>query len=307
MNLLHKTVLGLMPAVPRPLVRRMAGRYIAGETLDDLIRVASDLHRQGYLTTVDVLGENSTSEEAAAAARDEYIRAVERLSRAGLASQVSVKLTLLGLRIREDLARDLLETIVVHGESRGISVCLDMEDSSTTDAILRLFRAMRREHASVSVAIQAYLKRSRADVEALLPLAPAIRVCKGIYSEPPEIAYQDRASIRGSYVALVKLLLEGGGFPAMATHDPQLLASCLRLARDGGKGPRDYEVQMLLGVGERLRARVLASGAPLRLYCPYGPDWYAYSVRRLKENPRMVGYILKSVLSGSPFRRGHMA
>ena len=306
MNLLHKAVLGVMPAVPRPLVRRMAGRYIAGETLDDLIRVAADLHRQGYLTTVDVLGENSTSEEAAASARDEYIRAVERLSGAGLASQVSVKLTLLGLRLGEELARDLLETIVIHGESRGISVCIDMEDSSTTDVILRIFRDMRRAHASVSVAIQAYLKRSRADVEALLPLQPALRVCKGIYSEPPEIAYQDRASIRRSYIDLVKLLLEGGGFPAMATHDPPLLSACLRLARDTGKAPRGCEVQMLLGVGERLRAGVLAAGVPLRLYCPYGPDWHAYSLRRLKENPRMVGYILKSVLSGSPFRRGHM-
>jgi proline dehydrogenase len=181
-----------------------------------------------------------------------------------------------------------------------------MEDSSTTDAILRIFSAMRRDHESVSVAIQAYLKRSRADVESLLPLRPALRICKGIYAEPEEIAFRDRAAIRRSYLSLVELLLEGGGFPAIATHDPPLLSACLRLAREKRPDPRGYEVQMLLGVGERLRPRVLSMGVPLRLYCPYGPDWYAYSLRRLRENPRMVGYILRSVLSGSPFRRGHL-
>jgi proline dehydrogenase len=298
MNLIHKAALGLMPAVPRSLVRKLAGRYIAGETLDDLIRVASGLHAKGFLTTVDVLGENSTSEEAAKAAKDEYLRAVNGLSDAGLASQVSVKLTLLGLRLREELARDLLGMIVVHAGARGISVCIDMEDSSTTDAILRIYRDTLEAHPGVSVAIQAYLKRSLSDVESLLPLKPSIRICKGIYTEPPAIAYQDRGSICRSFLSIVKVLVEGGGFPAIATHDPLLVDRSLQVLREAGIGPGGHEFQMLLGVGERLRPRILARGSRLRLYCPYGPDWYAYSLRRLKENPRMIGYAMKGLLSG---------
>jgi proline dehydrogenase len=304
MNLLHAAVLRALPLVPRSLLKRVAGRYIAGETIADVLRVARALDRQGLLSTVDVLGENATSEAEARAARDEYLRVASELAAQGLASQVSVKLTLLGLRFSEPLAGDLVETITEEAGKKSISVCLDMEDSTTTDAILGIYRRLRERHSPVSVAIQAYLRRSAADVKALLPLGPSLRICKGIYAEPPGIAFQGRREIQESYLSLLRLLVEGGGYPAIATHDPWLVDRALALVAERGLGPAQHEFQMLLGVGESLRGRVRASGSPLRLYCPYGPDWQAYSLRRLKENPRMIGYALKSVFSPRVLRSG---
>lgn len=295
MELLHKAILLALPWVPRSVVRRVAGRYIAGESIDDVIRVVSSLAREGHLSTVDVLGENAASEADAHAAKDEYLRLVERLKDLAFPRQVSVKLTLLGLRIGEGLARGGLLEIADAAQARGVSVCLDMEDSSTTDATIRTFLCLRERHSDVSMAIQAYLHRSVEDLKSLLPLRPTIRICKGIYNESPEIAYRDRRAIQENYLRLLELLLHGGGHPAIATHDVFLIDRALELLKDRGLGPSSHEFQMLLGVGEPLRARILAKKSPLRLYCPYGPDWYAYSLRRLRENPRMAEYVLKNL------------
>jgi proline dehydrogenase len=294
MSFFHGAILRALPFVPRPLVRRIAGRYIAGETLDDLIRTAGELDRQGLLSTVDVLGENVASAEEARAGTDEYLRAVDRLTAARLPADVSVKLTLLGLRVSEDMARSHLEEIVAAAEARSLSVTIDMEDSTTTDATLRIFRALRERHERVAVAIQAYLRRSAADVASLLALRPAIRICKGIYHEPAEIALREKGEIRQSFIRLVRDLVEGGGYPAIATHDPWLVDRAIALLDER---PAGHEFQMLLGVGEGLRRRILARGSRLRIYCPYGPDWYAYSVRRLRENPKMAAFALRSLFS----------
>jgi proline dehydrogenase len=304
MNILHGAILRALPFVPRPVVRRIAGRYIAGETLDDLVATVRSLDARGLLATVDVLGENVASREEARAATGEYLRALDRLATAGLRSEVSVKLTLLGLRVGEDLARDHVEEIAAEAEKRSLSVSIDMEDSSTTDATLRIFRSLRERRQRVGVAIQAYLRRSEADVASLLPLRPSIRICKGIYDEPPGIALGGKGEIRESFLRLVRLLIEGGGRPAIATHDAWLVDRSLALLAGAGPRAPDHEFQMLLGVGEGLRRRILARGSPLRIYCPYGPDWYAYSVRRLRENPRMAAYALKSLFSRRILSRG---
>ncbi len=290
--------------VPRSVIRRIAGRYIAGETLADLLRVLGDLHERGLLTTVDILGENAGSREAARLATYEYLRLVEQLSGKGISPQISVKLTLLGLRVDESLAREMLEEITSAAGTRKVTVFLDMEDSSTTDATLRIFRHIRERNAGVGIAIQAYLHRSLADVQGLLPLRPAVRVCKGIYSEPPQIALVDPEALRANYLKLVELLAEGGAYPAIATHDPWLVHRSLEILRDRTMGPATHEFQMLLGVGEALRPRIRAAGSPLRLYCPYGPDWYAYSLRRLRENPKMTANVLRSLFSPRLLGRG---
>ena len=306
MNLLHSAIISSLPLVPRSLFRRIAGRYIAGETREGLLRVVRKLHEEGLRTTVDVLGENVTSPEQAQHAADEYRRVIQEIASAGGSPQVSVKLSLLGLRLDEKLALDHLLEITRAATLSGVGVFLDMEDTSTTDATLRIYRRAHQEFQGLGIAVQAYLHRSVRDVLELLPLRPAIRICKGIYNEPATLALKDRRAIQENYLKIVTLLVDGDGFPAMATHDAWLVDQCQELLRSRSVGPGSHEFQMLLGVGEGLRSRIRKAGSPLRLYCPYGPDWEAYSVRRLKENPHMAGYIFKSVLSRRILDRGHL-
>lgn len=303
MQILHNAILLALPWVPRAVVRRIAGRYIAGESLADLLRVAQALEEQGLLSTVDLLGENVTVLEEARRAADEYLRLVDELARRELRSQVSLKLTLLGLRVSPATAQELVREITLHAARHHLSVCLDMEDASTTEATIGIYRRLREETDAIGIAIQAYLHRSQGDLASLLPLKPTIRVCKGIYNEPASVALKDKRAIQESYLRLVGLLLDGGGFPAIATHDPFLVDKCQKIIHERGLGPDSHEFQMLLGVGERIRPRILKSGSRLRLYCPYGPDWYAYSLRRLRENPKMAGYVLRSVLSPRLLKR----
>ena len=306
MRVLTGVLLGLLPLVPRSIMRFIAWRYIAGERLDELLVVVKQLHEAGLLATVDVLGENSRTEAAVRESVDEYLRLVDALSATGIPSEVSIKPTLFGIRLSDELAERAVSAVVRRAAERRIGVTIDMEDSTVTDATLRLYEKLRGEHDRLGVAIQAYLHRSMADVERLLPLKPVVRVCKGIYVESPALALQDRQAIRENYLGIVTRLVEGGGYPAIATHDPWLVDRCLGLLRARAVGPTSHEFQMLLGVGEALRPRIRAQGSPLRLYCPYGPDWHAYSVRRLKENPRLFGYAARSLVSWRTFQRSHV-
>lgn len=287
----------LARSCPRWLIKKVAWRYIAGEHREELLGVIDALHRRGLLTTVDVLGEDVDSLSGQRAAVDEYLQLLAALESRARSSQVSVKLSLLGLRLAEGQALAGLLEIVDSAAAKGLGVCIDMEDSSTTDATLRCFRKARERYEGVSVAIQAYLRRSLADVTSLLPLRPAIRLCKGIYREPPAVAYQDREEVRHNYVELLRLVLAGGGFPAIATHDPWIVNAALGEIKSRSLDPGSHEFQMLLGVGEALRPAILRAGSRLRLYCPYGQSWHAYSLRRLRENPRMLRYVAGSLLS----------
>lgn len=275
----------------------MAWRYIAGESLPEALRLVDGLQRTGLLATVDVLGENVAREEDARSAVSEYDALIDGLSDRGPRTEVSVKPTLVGLRISEDLATANLARVAEHASRRGVGLAVDMEDSTATDATLRIYRTLRERWPAVGLALQAYLRRSPRDLEELLPLRPAVRVCKGIYIEPSEVAIQDRQGIRDSFLQLVERLLAGGGFAAIATHDPWLVDRCLALTRRLDPSGTSHEFQMLLGVGESLRPRILASKSRIRIYCPYGPSWHAYSLRRLKENPKLVGYVVKSLLT----------
>jgi proline dehydrogenase len=297
MEILARAAVAALRFTPRTIVRRIASRYIAGETRAEALAVVRSLEEAGCAATIDLLGEELKTEADVGAARDEYLRLLDDLAAAGVRSpQVSVKPTLMGLRLGEDVARRELGRLVERAAPLGISVCIDMEDSTTTDATLRLFRELRGRFDNVWVAIQACLRRSPADLAALLPLRPWVRVCKGIYREREEIAHQEDQAIRENYLELVRLLARGGGSAAIATHDPWLLDRSLEIVRSERVEPPRFEVEMLLGVGEPLRGRILAGGTVLRIYCPYGPDWAAYSIRRLRENPRIAAHILQQIL-----------
>jgi len=292
MSLVDSAIVRFLPVVPKPVVRRISSRYIAGEELDDALRIVLELNGQGKLATIDVLGEEITEPEEAQAIAAAYREAFEAIERGKLDSNVSVKPTALGLKLGYDLFRENLTAVVEHAASRGNFVRIDMEDSSTTDDTLRLYRELRAAgHDNVGVVLQARLKRTLADIRELAELTPNVRLCKGIYLEPPEVAYRDFDSIRASFVQALEALLEAGCYVGIATHDEWLVEQGQRLVANGGLGREDYEFQMLLGVRSALGDELVRGGHRLRIYTPFGRHWYAYSLRRLQENPKIAGYI----------------
>jgi len=291
-SLVDSAIVRLLPAVPKPVVRRISSHYIAGEELDDALRVVLQLNHEGKLATIDVLGEEITEPEEARAIAAAYREAFEAIERGRLDSNVSIKPTALGLKLGYELFRENLTDVVEHAASRGNFVRIDMEDSSTTDDTLRLYRELRAAgHHNVGVVLQARLKRTLADIAELADLKPNVRLCKGIYLEPPELAYRDFDSIRASFVHALEALLEAGCYVGIATHDEWLLEQGQRLVSTRGLGREDYEFQMLLGVRPALGDELVRGGHRLRIYTPFGRHWYAYSLRRLQENPKIAGYI----------------
>jgi proline dehydrogenase len=290
--LLDRALVRLLPAVPKPVVRRISERYIAGTELADALRVVRELNADGKMATIDVLGEEITNPGEARAIAAAYRETFEALEREGLDSNVSVKLTALGLKLGYDLCRANLEEVVRHAGERGNFVRIDMEDSSTTDDTLRLYRELRAAgHDNVGVVLQARLKRTVEDVRALAELRPNVRICKGIYLEPPEIAYRDFEAVRVSFVQALEELWDAGCYVGVATHDEWLVEQARRGAAERGLGREEYEFQMLLGVLPALGDELIREGHRLRIYTPFGRDWYEYSMRRLQENPKIAGYI----------------
>jgi len=275
----------VLPAVPKPVVQLFSSRYIAGPTLDDAVRVVRKLNAEGMAATIDVLGEEITHADEARAIARTYLDVFETVERERLDANVSVKLTALGLKLSYDLCKENVLTVL----ARGRFVRIDMEDATTTDDTLRLYRELRLEgHDGVGIVLQAYLRRSVDDVHALADLEPNVRLCKGIYVEPPSLAYTDADSIRASFVQCLDALLATGAYVAAATHDEALIREAL--ARDVP------EFQMLLGVREDRARELVAAGHRLRVYVPFGEQWYAYSLRRLQENPAMATTIARATI-----------
>jgi proline dehydrogenase len=295
-RLFDRAVVRVLPAVPRSVVRRVASPYIAGSTLDDARRVVAGLNAEGMRATVDVLGEEIARPDEAEAIARAYRDALAAITEDGLDANISIKLTGFGLKLDEGLCRELVFGLVADAHQRGTFVRLDMEDSSTTDATLELYRALRAAgHDGVGVVLQAALRRTLSDVEELAALEPSVRLCKGIYVEPPSVAYQGFDEIQTSFVACLDALLAGTGRVAIATHDEWLIERAVERVEGVGRGL--YEMQMLLGVRADRARRLVADGHPLRIYVPYGEQWYEYSLRRLQENPKVAGYVAKDVLS----------
>jgi len=298
--LFDRLVVSSLPFVPKPIVRSFAARYVAGNTLEDAISTIRTLASEGAMATVDVLGESVTQREQTLATRAEYLRVVDALAASGLPANVSIKPTAVGLSIDPALALENCAAICARARDHGMFVRLDMEDSPHTDATIRLTLDLRKEFSNVGTVLQAYLRRSLADIGRLEDAGVNVRVCKGIYIEKREIAYKDRGAIIENFSALVAKHLAAGCYTAIATHDE----ACVQLALasiDRLRIPKDrYEFQMLLGVDPVLRKSLIDAGHRLRVYVPYGRDWYAYSTRRLKENPAIARHVLRSMAGLGP-------
>jgi proline dehydrogenase len=292
-----RAIVRLLPAVPRPVVQKLSERYIAGPELKDARETVRTLNAHGKMATIDVLGEKITTEEEAAAIVRAYQDVFADIEHCGLDSNVSVKLTALGLKLDYELCHHNLRVVVEDAASRGNFVRIDMEDSSTTDDTLRLYRELREEgFDNVGVVLQAMLRRTVDDVAALADLKPSVRLCKGIYVEPPEVAFQADDEVRDAFVRALEALLDAGCYVGIATHDEMLLRNGRRLVLEYELTRGEYEFQMLLGVRPRLGDQLVEEGHRLRIYVPFGRHWYAYSLRRLQENPKIAGYIAADTL-----------
>jgi proline dehydrogenase len=291
--LFDRAVVRALPAVPKGIVGRLASRYIAGPHLDDAVGVVRRLNVEGKLATIDVLGEEVTSADEAAAIASSYHDVLERITAERLDANISVKPTGLGLELGEAVCREHLEGVVADARERGNFVRVDMEDASTTDATLRLYRELRDAgYENLGVVLQSRLRRTLADAQGL----DNVRLCKGIYLEPETIAYDDADEIRTSFVRTLETLIDQGSYVAVATHDEELIRRALRLVRERNPGRDRYEFQMLLGVRPERGDELVRAGHRLRVYVPFGTHWYEYSLRRLQENPKLAGYVAADAL-----------
>jgi proline dehydrogenase len=297
-GLLDRLVVRTLPLMPGFLMWPVAKRYIAGSKLADAIRTCRALNDLGATTTMDLLGEEIRELDEARDVARQYREALRALRDEGIDGNVSLKLSAFGIRVDEGVARELLEEVLTEARERGVFVRIDMEDATLTDVTLDLFRELRGDYPDLGVVLQACLKRTPADAEALATEGARVRLVKGIYQEPAEIALTDFQAIREAYVACLEILLRGSGHVAVATHDGWLIQQARRLLREIEPPRERFEFQMLLGVREKLRDALIGDGLDLRVYVPYGEQWRAYSVRRMKENPEIAGHVIRSLLPG---------
>jgi len=301
MNLFDSLVRHGMPLVPRPIVGRVARRYVAGETVDDAVQTLRAMNDEGAMGTVDVLGEEVRERSKAEAAVVQYLELLDRIEAEGLDANVSIKPTMLGLKIDEEMCTSNIREIVDRAAKLGNFVRIDMEDHTCTDATLRMYRRVQEAHpSSVGAVLQAYMHRTTADISDLLSLRPNIRICKGIYREPRAIAWHEFATVRANFIYNMEKLMAGGCYVGIATHDSHLVWAGMSAVDRLGLDRDQYEFQMLLGVDPDLRKIILQKGYRLRVYVPFGRDWYPYSMRRLRENPSVAGHVMRAML---PFSR----
>lgn len=283
--------------MPKALVRRFAGRYIAGDTLTDAVALIKDLNRQGMMATMDVLGESISNLSEARIAVDEYKRALNAIIEHKLDANISLKPTQFGLALDKGVAEANIREVVAEAHRLGIFVRIDMEDTPFTTDTYNLYLKLKRDFPKVGTVMQAYLRRSHEDVLRMLPEGINLRLCKGIYVEPRAHAYKDMAIINKNYALLLDELIKGKAYVGIATHDEKLVWEGIRVARKYQLSREQYEFQMLLGVDKELRDIILAGGHRLRIYVPYGNQWYPYSMRRLRENPQVAMHIVRNLLT----------
>ncbi len=287
------------------LARRVASRFVAGETLDSAIEASRPLNARGITVSLDLLGESVTSADEARAARDEVLRTLDGIASSGIDGNVSVKLTQLGLDLDGDLCAQNMHTILTKARELDVFVRIDMESSQHTERTLRLFYDdLHPAYRTLTgVVMQSYLRRSQADVEELIRRGARVRLCKGAYAEPPDVAFQEREEVSASFTALMKLLLERGNYPAIASHDEALIDQALAFATDRGIAPDRFEFQMLYGVRRDLQGSLKARGYNVRVYVPFGTHWYPYLMRRLAERPANLTFMAASVAKETFGRR----
>lgn len=299
MSLFDTLIRTTLPVTPKPMVHFFARRYVAGARLEDAIATVRRLASEGCCATIDVLGESVTSRELATTAVSAYLDVIDAIEANSLDANVSLKPTQMGLVIDESFCRDNIATILDRAHAKKIFVRIDMEDSPTTDATIRVFRQLiARYPGGTGVVLQARLRRTQRDAAVLAAEGVNVRLCKGIYLEPRPIAYCERDIIRNAYLAALETLLAGGSYVGIATHDEFLVERALAIVQRLGLTRDRYEFQMLLGVDPELRKIITSAGHRLRVYVPFGSHWYPYSVRRLRENPSIARAGLEAFVRG---------
>jgi proline dehydrogenase len=299
MDLANRLILSVIQLLPRPVVRRFAMRYIAGEELGDAIRVVRILNLKRMMGTIDVLGENVSTREESLMAIRECEEVLHSINKNQIDTNLSVKLTRFGLKIDEEFCYSNVKRLLEIASGYNQFVRIDMEDSSTTSDILRLYERLRSDgFDNAGVVIQANMRRSEKDIQRLISMKANIRLCKGAYVEPESIALRGREEIRFNFLRLLRMLLDGKCYVGIATHDDFLINGAYQYIQETKLRKSDYEFQMLYGVRTRLRDQIVSDGHRLRVYVPFGQHWYAYSMRRFKENPQMIRYVLRSLFWG---------
>lgn len=293
----NKLLVSLMPLAPRFFVKLISKRYIAGENTSDAISTCLDLKSQGFRTTLDILGESVNNEDQANAGRDEYLELISEVANSDIDKNISLKPTALGLGISRELGLKNISQIIKKADQSDIFIRIDMEDSPYTTQTIQIHDEIRQEFRQMGTVIQAYMRRSLDDVKTLAGGGSNLRICKGIYKESADVAFQDDAEIRQNFLYLIREMLTQGAYVGIATHDPYLIDESLKIISELKVTPDKYEFQALLGVPIMKRLReLLNEGHRVRIYVPFGSEWYAYSSRRLKENPDVAGYVIKNIL-----------
>ncbi|MGC8594914.1 MAG: proline dehydrogenase family protein [Candidatus Kryptoniota bacterium] len=299
MNPLNQVMVSALQLFPKSFIKKFAMRYIAGEDISDSVRVSKELNAKGMMTTVDVLGENVNSKEEALSFRTACEEVLYVINENNLNSNLSIKLTQFGLKLNFDFCYENVRNLLEVAKKLGNFVRIDMEDSSTTSDTLKLYERLRNEgYDNTGVVIQAYLRRSEEDVRWLVELKANVRLCKGIYIEPSTIAYKGKDEIRENYLKLLQMLLDGNCYVGIATHDDYLINNAYSMLKKSGREKERYEFQVLYGVRTALRDRIVSDGHRLRVYVPFGREWYPYSIRRFKENPQFAVNVMKAIISG---------
>lgn len=275
--------------------RRLTRRFVAGETLEETLPVCERLRAEGIFSTLDHLGENVTTLEQARAACDAYLHVLDEIGRRQLPSTIAIKLSQFGLDLSEEACLENVRRLEAKSRMVGSRVEIDMESSAYTERTLALAIQAGKECGCVRVAVQAYLYRSAKDIETLNAAGVPVRLCKGAYLEPPEIAFPKKKDVDRNYIVLMKTLLDKGAYPALATHDEHIIGQAIRHIEQRGIGKDSFEFQMLYGVRRDLQSRLAAQGYRLRLYVPYGTEWFPYFMRRLAERPANLWFVLRSL------------
>jgi proline dehydrogenase len=279
--------------------RRVARRFVAGETLDEAVEAAREVNRRLQLASLDLLGENVSDEAGARRAAEGYLAVFDRIAQERLDANVSLKLTQLGLDLSEDLCLELLEKIVAHATSQGNFVRIDMEGSAYTQRTVEIAKRVHAKYVGVGTVVQAYLYRTEQDVRDLLAAGCRLRLCKGAYKEPPEVAFPQKSDVDANYVKLMKMLLPSGIYHGIATHDPAMIEATKDFAREQNIKPDQFEFQMLYGIRTDLQEKLVRDRFRVRVYIPYGVDWFPYFMRRLAERPANVAFFLRNLLPRS--------
>lgn len=295
MNWFNHLIANILPYFPKSIVGYFSKHYIAGEKLEDAVRVVKQLNNDRIMATIDVLGEEVQNKQDSLHAVEMYQKVLDAIEREKLDANISVKPTHMGLKIDKEFCFENIKTLVEAAKKINNFVRIDMEDATTTEDTIDMYLKLKKKYDNVGVVLQAYLRRTMDDINRLVPEKANLRLCKGIYNEKREIAYKDKAVINYNYMYGLEKLLKGGCYVGIATHDEKLVWHGLRMIDELQLKPEQYEFQMLLGVDPQLRRILVNSGHRLRVYVPFGVDWFGYSTRRLKENPDVAGHIIKNI------------